>query len=70
MPFLKLFLCLKNHFTIVFYFFANLMFINFASNSIEKLSAHGGPVKGLAVTNDKSNYSECKFLTILSFYGL
>ena len=35
--------------------------LNFSSHAIEKLSAHGGPVKGLTISNDKQIIASASF---------
>ena len=42
-------------------FFMKFTFVNFSSYAIEKLSAHGGPVKGLAISNDKKTIASASF---------
>ena len=41
--------------------FVNFTLMNFASHAIEKLSAHGGPVKGLTISNDKQIIASASF---------
>ena len=41
--------------------FVNFALMNFASHAIEKLSAHGGPVKGLTISNDKQIIASASF---------
>ena len=42
----------------------HFVFINFVSHAIEKLSAHGGPVKGLTITDD----NQCVKLDSVEIY--
>ena len=41
--------------------FVHCTLLNFSSHAIEKLSAHGGPVKGLTISNDKQIIASASF---------
>ena len=52
---------IKSKLSVILIFIIKLTFVNFAAYAIEKLSAHGGPVKGLTISDDKQIIASASF---------
>ena len=59
----------KSIITISFYLFFNIIFLSSAI-AIEKLKAHGGPVKGLTISNDQKLIASASFDYSAVLWGL
>ncbi len=59
----------KSFLTISFYLFFNSIFLS-AAIAIEKLKAHGGPVKGLTISNDQKLIASASFDYSAVLWGL